>query len=606
MKKLLYTIILALVIPSMAFASPVSVNRLNNDHIEPLNSNDFIKANYFTGTSTSVASTFPKLVASTNGIFGTGNGAITITNGSITTTGLGGLKFAAASGFIGYGSNTTANYNHEFFGTADFDSLVTLQGGINVLGSAVFNNGLTDYASTTIGDGTQIGGLTINGGATTTLNAYFGGTMKIADGTAASPSIQFSSDADSTGTGIYRSSANRVGFSANGTFIGQVLSTGFEIDSAMSYTFNNRGGLSTSADGLFRLASNGGANMTRLILGSNTSTGYGLCFGTNATLSLCDGTGAATSTKFGIGSTTPFGKLGIKGDGTSTGKSVVVSDSNNRIIFQMLDNGNVKIGSSTPSTNLFDVDGVISSGADGSFGGGEIRSYQIPGFYLSLKTDTTLNKSGLLRSNASGSKYIIDYNTSSGDTEINGAFSASGNIIFSNLDVETGRIRNGLWSIGASKFPASTLDVTQPAISTAKTASYDAIKASNTATSSTASVIMSGIETVVTGTNSGTSAKNIGVYVSSVSGGTANYDAIFNGGGNVGIATTTPPVSLSVGGLIQTKGYTVATLPTCTTAIRGSMGHVTDALAPTFLAALVGGGAVVAPAFCDGTNWVAE
>lgn len=50
------------------------------------------------------------------------------------------------------------------------------------------------------------------------------------------------------------------------------------------------------------------------------------------------------------------------------------------------------------------------------------------------------------------------------------------------------------------------------------------------------------------------------------------------------------------------KGYTVATLPAGT---QGDCAFVTDATAPAFLTALVGGGAVVAPAFYDGTNWVA-
>lgn len=42
-----------------------------------------------------------------------------------------------------------------------------------------FNGGLTAYASSTIGDGTQVGGLTVSGGATTTLNAYFAGNVGI-------------------------------------------------------------------------------------------------------------------------------------------------------------------------------------------------------------------------------------------------------------------------------------------------------------------------------------------------------------------------------------------------------------------------------------------
>ena len=49
-------------------------------------------------------------------------------------------------------------------------------------------------------------------------------------------------------------------------------------------------------------------------------------------------------------------------------------------------------------------------------------------------------------------------------------------------------------------------------------------------------------------------------------------------------------------------GYTVATLPAGTIGMRT---YVTDALAPTFLGVLVGDGAIKAPAFYNGTAWVA-
>ena len=58
----------------------------------------------------------------------------------------------------------------------------------------------------------------------------------------------------------------------------------------------------------------------------------------------------------------------------------------------------------------------------------------------------------------------------------------------------------------------------------------------------------------------------------------------------------------ALGGAIRLKGYTVATLPAGTV---GDTAYVTDALAPAFLTAVVGGGAVVAPVFYDGTNWKA-
>lgn len=62
---------------------------------------------------------------------------------------------------------------------------------------------------------------------------------------------------------------------------------------------------------------------------------------------------------------------------------------------------------------------------------------------------------------------------------------------------------------------------------------------------------------------------------------------------NTGVMTLTAPLVL--------KGYTVATLPAGT---QGMTAFVTDALAPTFLATVVGGGTVVTPVFYNGTNWV--
>jgi len=51
------------------------------------------------------------------------------------------------------------------------------------------------------------------------------------------------------------------------------------------------------------------------------------------------------------------------------------------------------------------------------------------------------------------------------------------------------------------------------------------------------------------------------------------------------------------------SAYTVATLPAAGT--QGRRAWVTDATAPTFLGALIGGGTVVCPVFDDGTAWVA-
>ena len=60
-----------------------------------------------------------------------------------------------------------------------------------------------------------------------------------------------------------------------------------------------------------------------------------------------------------------------------------------------------------------------------------------------------------------------------------------------------------------------------------------------------------------------------------------------------GITTLGAPITL--------KGYTVATLPA---GVQGHKVFVTDALAPTYLVTVVGGGAVVTEVFYNGTNWV--
>lgn len=83
--------------------------------------------------------------------------------------------------------------------------------------------------------------------------------------------------------------------------------------------------------------------------------------------------------------------------------------------------------------------------------------------------------------------------------------------------------------------------------------------------------------------------------------------------GTVATATTTPAITLTLGAItptsvaatttVKTGSYTVATLPAAATAGAGARAYVTDALAPTFLTAIVGGGAIATPVFSDGTNW---
>jgi hypothetical protein len=69
----------------------------------------------------------------------------------------------------------------------------------------------------------------------------------------------------------------------------------------------------------------------------------------------------------------------------------------------------------------------------------------------------------------------------------------------------------------------------------------------------------------------------------------------------VGLTSATGVAKLQVSGALRTTGFTVATLPTGTVGMRT---YVTDALAPSFSATVVGGGAVTIPVFYNGTNWI--
>lgn len=112
----------------------------------------------------------------------------------------------------------------------------------------------------------------------------------------------------------------------------------------------------------------------------------------------------------------------------------------------------------------------------------------------------------------------------------------------------SGVIHNLAVGIGTTS-PLHQLDIlagsTTPE-TTGKLRNYFGINVVNQATSSTAALVKAGINITSTGSWSGSTASNIGLYVSSVTGGTNNYDAIFNGGGNVGVGTSSPWALLSV------------------------------------------------------------
>lgn len=83
----------------------------------------------------------------------------------------------------------------------------------------------------------------------------------------------------------------------------------------------------------------------------------------------------------------------------------------------------------------------------------------------------------------------------------------------------------------------------------------------------------------------------------------------FQLGDNATSIATLSSTGVSVTGAItantylKSGTYTVATLPSASAAGAGARVAVTDALAPTLTATVVGGGAVFTPVISDGTNW---
>ncbi len=79
-----------------------------------------------------------------------------------------------------------------------------------------FSDGTKDFS---MNNGTLAGTLTVPTISCTT-------TLKIADGSVSVPSLALSSDADGSGTGLYRKAANSLGFVANGAEVGSFSASG--------------------------------------------------------------------------------------------------------------------------------------------------------------------------------------------------------------------------------------------------------------------------------------------------------------------------------------------------------------------------------------------
>jgi hypothetical protein len=67
-----------------------------------------------------------------------------------------------------------------------------------------------------------------------------------------------------------------------------------------------------------------------------------------------------------------------------------------------------------------------------------------------------------------------------------------------------------------------------------------------------------------------------------------------------------PNITIKSTGVVIPGSYNVSTLPACNAGLQGGIAYVHDANAPTYNAALTGGGSVAVLAFCTGSAWTAH
>jgi hypothetical protein len=253
-------------------------------------------------------------------------------------------------------STTSADYWGSTKGYATFSYLFPSNATSTAL---TFNGGLLSLASTTIGNGTQTGGLTISGGATTT------GHLKLS-GTAANiilGSNYLSGDGDDEG--VFVGSSGNVGVGTTTPAVrlhlyesgNTILKLDGPSDVGHYIDFSNENstvgyvGKASGSEGIF-LAAKGATNFLDFQTGTGPTTRMRI-----------DANGS-----IGIGSTTPWGKLSITN--ASSDPSFVIEDqaSPDASPFLIDSSGRVGIGTSTPFVRLDVSDGTgvgaISMGAD--------------------------------------------------------------------------------------------------------------------------------------------------------------------------------------------------------------------------------------------------
>lgn len=253
------------------------------------------------------------------------------------------------------------------------------------------------------------------------------------------------------------------------------------------------------------------------------------------------------------------------------------------------------------SQNLLFGNSIYSPFANlGAFGNGSTGSIK------GLTVDVNLGRGGV---NVRNPQATFD---AGGDILASGSTLGSELVVNGGFATDTDWTKGTGWAIsgGVATHTGGTSGALSPSVALTPTVgkiyeiSFDVITGSNSG--STLTVTFGGVTTPVFSNGGNNQMVTTGYKLRVVATTTGNLSIAATNTiiiDNVSIKEVTGGGTIRANGVITTRGYTVATLPTGTI---GDRAYVTDALAPTFLTAVVGGGAVVCPVFYDGTNWVAN
>ncbi len=367
MKKILTTLAISLAIPFAVLASPVSVDRLNNNHIEPLTKTDYVKANYFiaTGTTPSVLPNASTTALSVSGYFnflGT-----SITNVATWFSGLFDSNFSGKTT-----ANLTENTNL-YYTPARVNALInastTIPTGTPTNGYVFVGNGTnwSPMATATLG----ISG-TVSGGTAGMLTAWTSSSGLTATGT---PTVAAINASSTTATSTFKGNVKIEGLlDATSILFNPTFDYITTLDPSATSSFAGNitvagNASTTSFFGANLQPCNGASNALTWIAGkficSTISTGGGsgggswstttspvsgrlVNYSNNVTDIVAIGSNSTTTAEFYFDPNLPRSYL----SGTTTLAGDVIVGTGAIDAFTIDYNGNVGIGTTSPATAL--------------------------------------------------------------------------------------------------------------------------------------------------------------------------------------------------------------------------------------------------------------